>query len=612
MEFSLWWMWTISFGICAVFIREVEGELPFHVRGQSKDISSKNNVINNREKAEELLQKYGYLRCTVGKKHRGKLKKKGVRFCSKVEVREAIRQYQRVFNMPQSGRLDKATMKMMSASRCGNRDDEIGLQSQDSIVVHYKKDKKGERQRYKGVFRQKRSSPIVGSSSSHLGIVESLDENSAIARNRWIMNHMKRIDHDKSDRFRHRQKTKVLKRRKRTITNDATRDIFQNEIITWRLSSDGYSDQMTIKTQKSAIALAFRMWSEVIPRDFYEDQLSPIGDVDIKIDFGRGEHLNCYNNFDGLGGQLSHVIRQSSKAEIHIDDDEYFTLDSERGTNFLKVAVHECGHVLGLHHTVKNDSIMYAIYSDKTPNRNFELGSEDRRLVQSIYGVCEGKFNTIFDWIRKRHDGHLVYNTYFFRGRQYWMYENQFNRTRYGDPLKIADEWKGINGPLDGFAHIWTNEQNEQLFFKGTKYWKYDNDKNRVSIGYPRLISEDFQNIPSNIDTVYFDNKVRHLYFFKENLVYAYDVTKGKQGCCLPGYPKTIQEEFPSAPGNTQLPFNLDAVYYSYTDKTLYLFKDKEYWIDIAYSYHEWKNIHMVTGPYPINQKWRDLCDVLE
>ena len=47
------------------------------------------------------------------------------------------------------------------------------------------------------------------------------------------------------------------------------------------------------------------------------------------------------------------------------------------------------------------------------------------------------------------------------------MYENRHNRTRYGDPLLIGPEWKGLPSSLDAFAHIWTFTRDETMFFKG-------------------------------------------------------------------------------------------------------------------------------------------------
>jgi len=64
-----------------------------------------------------------------------------------------------------------------------------------------------------------------------------------------------------------------------------------------------------------------------------------------------------------------------------------------------------------------------------------------------------------------------IYNTYFFRGSHYWMYENRFNRTRYGDPLVIANEWQGLPANIDAFTQTITTAGPDYVidsyFFKG-------------------------------------------------------------------------------------------------------------------------------------------------
>jgi len=51
------------------------------------------------------------------------------------------------------------------------------------------------------------------------------------------------------------------------------------------------------------------------------------------------------------------------------------------------------------------------------------------------------------------------------------MYENRFNRTRYGDPRVIADEWQGLPANMDAFAQVIRTAGQDYVidtyFFKG-------------------------------------------------------------------------------------------------------------------------------------------------
>ncbi|CAN7999218.1 unnamed protein product, partial [Ixodes pacificus] len=409
---------------------------------------------------QEVLKRYGYLQCGSRRRrnrHRGGGRDHdeswaGPRSCSAHELRKAVRLYQRNYSMPETGLLDPATLRVMSESRCGNPDIEAGHRrhapsSVSSGLSPYRRQK------------ECRATTAVARSSRA----------TLTRRRRWLRDYVRRIETGQADRRACLVHSLAQSRRrnKRSVAPGFRIHIFAKEVVTWRLIGSAFSNQLTAATQRAAIALAFRMWGEVIPVVFEEDLRSPVDDVDILVAFGRGEHLSCQNNFDGFGGQLSHVIRMAETAEIHVDDDEQLTVASEQGTNLVKVAVHEVGHALGLHHTPRNSSIMYAIYSRAIPNSNFELCREDRTMAQEIYGICKVRFDTAFDWVRQRPDGHFIYNTYFFRGPRYWMYENRYNRTRYGDPLLIVPEWKGIPTNVDAFAHVWTHLHDATYFFKG-------------------------------------------------------------------------------------------------------------------------------------------------
>ena len=93
------------------------------------------------------------------------------------------------------------------------------------------------------------------------------------------------------------------------------------------------------------IAIAFRLWSEVIPIDFelLTDQYN-FNDTDIAISFGARRHGPVTDVFfDGTGGAIAHVFKDESPEksvfggfpEIHFDDDEIFTRQHHFGKVFF-------------------------------------------------------------------------------------------------------------------------------------------------------------------------------------------------------------------------------------------------------------------------------------
>ncbi|XP_069510011.1 matrix metalloproteinase-21-like [Ambystoma mexicanum] len=390
---------------------------------------------------------------------------------------------------------------------------------------------------------------------------------------------------------------------------------FSKRTLTWRLMGEGYSMQLSIEQQRSILNMAFRIWSEVIPLQFQEDNMST--DIDIRVGFGTGQHLGCSKAFDGVGQQFAHAW---FLGDIHFDDDEHFVGPaSERGLSLLKVAVHEIGHALGLTHITRFGSVMHPNY---TPGEGrFELDWEDRKAIQQKYGSCEGSFSTMFDWVRRetspRGEALYRFNTYFFKDSWYWMYENRSNRTRFGDPIPIRAGWRGLpEMDIDAFVHVWTWSKDAQYVFKGTQVWRYDPDKDIAFTEdaqgkrYPQLISEAFPGICGPIDAAVFDKKDGLIYFFRGSNVTAFSVELHQR---VSTFPKTIIDVFPAVDPEDHPVSNLDAVYFSYSFQATFFIKGTFYWRMVDDRDRKANASLPAKGLLPrskINSRWFDICDV--
>uniref|UniRef100_A0A8C7R867 Peptidase metallopeptidase domain-containing protein n=1 Tax=Oncorhynchus mykiss TaxID=8022 RepID=A0A8C7R867_ONCMY len=490
----------------------------------------------------------------------------------------ALRDFQMVSGLSVTGLFDDATKAAMNKPRCGVPDKETDDATEE---VH-------------------------NSTSSALGI------NTAT----WLT---KNTDTSEYSNQTFSGVLNASRRQKRHVGRRAWGNMaFSKMVLKWRLIGEGYSSQLTIQDQRHIISLAFRMWSEVSPLEFIEDTSSPLADVDIKLGFGTGRHLGCNQKFDGTGREFAHAW---FLGDIHFDDDEHFTApNTGSGISLLKVAVHEIGHVLGLPHIYRTGSIMQPSYLPQ--ESGFEINWMDRKSIQHLYGGCKGQFNTVFDWIRKERTqyGEVVirFNTYFMRDGWYWLYENRTNRTRYGDPVALQVGWHGI--PPDGVdasVHVWNRNTDAVYFFKGTQYWRYDDDNDQVFTVdpeghlYPRLISEGFPGVPSPIDTAFYDRRDYHIYFFKGTYVYVFDVTANRVS---PGFPRKITAVFPAVVSGDHPGGSIDAAYFSYTHNAVFLFKDTQFWKVVGRSRDRWRRPALPrNGLLPhrkVEEQWFDICNV--
>ena len=71
---------------------------------------------------------------------------------------------------------------------------------------------------------------------------------------------------------------------------------------------------------------------------------------------------------------------------------DYVFIMISTGTNYLWVATHELGHILGLEHDTQNrEAVMYPYY--RPYRANMQLHYNDKRRIQRLYGSGRGSVN---------------------------------------------------------------------------------------------------------------------------------------------------------------------------------------------------------------------------
>ena len=156
-----------------------------------------------------------------------------------------------------------------------------------------------------------------------------------------------------------------------------------------RLTQEGVDGQM-----KAAMA----MWEEVTNLKFIKKDS---GRVHIEISFVEGEHGDG-DPFDGPGGTLAHAYFPQFGGDVHMDDTEYWTIDSFKGTNLLQTLTHELGHSLGLSHSEVEDAMMAPFYRGWEPD--MKLHADDIAAIRVLYGekACSsstGPFGQFFSFV---------------------------------------------------------------------------------------------------------------------------------------------------------------------------------------------------------------------
>uniref|UniRef100_A0A8C6PAQ5 Matrix metallopeptidase 16 n=1 Tax=Nothobranchius furzeri TaxID=105023 RepID=A0A8C6PAQ5_NOTFU len=317
---------------------------------------------------------------------------------------------------------------------------------------------------------------------------------------------------------------------------------------------------------------------EAVPYNFLETGRR---DVDITIIFASGFHGDS-SPFDGEGGFLAHAYFPGPGigGDTHFDLDEPWTLGNPNhdGNDLFLVAVHELGHALGLEHSNEPTAIMAPFYQ-YMDTENFKLPRDDLDGIQKIYGppdkapqptippptgakpsnpnskpnICDGGFNTL-----------AILRQELFVFKDQWFWRVRDNSVNPGYPMQINQFWKGLPPKIDA---VYENSEGKFVFFKGYRFWVFKDTTLQPS--YPQNISLFGSGMPNqSIETAVWWEDVAKTYFFKGDRYWRYNEDMRTMD---PGYPKliTIWKGIPPSPQG------------AFVDKAngfTYFYKGKEYW----------------------------------
>ncbi|XP_071945159.1 stromelysin-1-like [Antedon mediterranea] len=352
---------------------------------------------------------------------------------------------------------------------------------------------------------------------------------------------------------------------------------WQNNKITYRIINT--TPDLPIQHTENAIERAFQVWSDVTPLVFTR---TTSGSADINLRFDAGAIHGDGYRFDGPGGMFGHAFPPENAVnamdgDVHFDDDEKFTFQTMDGLNLFQVAAHLIGHSLGLAHSSDTEALMSPFYHEFIPQ--FQLPDDDRDGIQRLYGnkpvedignsparTGEDDESEVSRPCNKVYDAvaFLRGDIFMFKDNRYWrLYFIGVSTSdiNHGDPVDRF--WEGLPDNIDA---TYERPDTTILFFKGSKYWEYRD--NRPRPGFPKPISHLSPKLPRKVDATLTWPDVGKTYFFFKNQVWRFDE---KRMDVDRGYPKLIKDSWAGVPDN------IDGAF-SYRNGCTYFVKGKKYY----------------------------------
>ncbi|KAJ3596485.1 hypothetical protein NHX12_002892 [Muraenolepis orangiensis] len=141
--------------------------------------------------------------------------------------------------------------------------------------------------------------------------------------------------------------------------------------------------------------------------------------------------------------------------------------------------------------------------------------------------ICEGDFDSVTV---------LRGEMFVFKGRWFWRVRR--NRVLDNYPMPISVFWNGLPDNIDA---AYERHDGKFVFFKGERYWVFREAD--VLPGYPQPLRDYGRGLPDDrIDTgVFLSDNGAHTFFYKGSNYWRFD---NQRGAADPGYPRSILKDF--------------------------------------------------------------------
>ncbi|XP_025263182.1 matrix metalloproteinase-24-like [Camponotus floridanus] len=240
---------------------------------------------------------------------------------------------------------------------------------------------------------------------------------------------------------------------------------------------------------------------------------------------------SCPSPFAGLGSVVAHAFFPTGEpnqvTEVHVDETEPWHITLTRPPSdrlyLLQTLTHEIDHTLGLTHSMREDSVMYAYVPSEERRYPLRLSIEDVINLRNLYGSRETTNPTIVDatpttaattttttasmttttartvkpplapsdtadlCALKRIDGALIMNRRLYVARKRNVWPVDMGERRYGAPFSFADYFKFLPRNLTRVSAMYQRPSGDIAIFAGDYVYLADSNFH-LKAGWPRSV----------------------------------------------------------------------------------------------------------------------------